>query len=118
MPIMDGMELISEINKIEANPIIIVLATNNESKLLQKLINLDINYFLNKPVEKASLINKGHGVFVGRPLSEVSVKIIKDVPEKLILLYTSSSKKTNSSGRSINIDGLLIDPDYSSEAKI
>ena len=56
MPIIDGMELISEINKIEANPIIIVLSAHNESKLLQKLINLDINYFLNKPVEKASLI--------------------------------------------------------------
>ncbi|MCO4753031.1 MAG: AMP-binding protein [Bacteriovoracaceae bacterium] len=28
--------------------------------------------------EKASQINKGHGVYVGRPLSSVSVKIIKD----------------------------------------
>ena len=56
MPIMDGMELITQINTLEDNPMIIVLSAHNESKLLQRLINLDINNFLNKPAEKESLI--------------------------------------------------------------
>jgi len=56
MPIMDGIELISQINKLQDNPIIIVLSAHNESRLLQTLINLEINNFLNKPVEKDRLI--------------------------------------------------------------
>ncbi|MEA2100482.1 MAG: response regulator, partial [Campylobacterota bacterium] len=56
MPIMDGVELITQINKIQDNPVIIVLSAHNESRLLQKLINIEVNNFLNKPVEKDSLI--------------------------------------------------------------
>jgi YesN/AraC family two-component response regulator len=53
---MDGIELISHINKLCNNPIIIVLSAHNESKLLQKLINIEVNNFLNKPVDKGALI--------------------------------------------------------------
>jgi len=56
MPIMDGIELITHINKLQDNPIIIVLSAHNESRLLQRLINLGVNNFLNKPVEKEALI--------------------------------------------------------------
>lgn len=56
MPIMSGIELIVQINKLQNNPIIIVLSAHDESKLLQKLIDLEINNFLNKPVEKEALI--------------------------------------------------------------
>lgn len=56
MPIMSGIELIAQINKLQNNPIIIVLSAHDESKLLQKLIDLEINNFLNKPVEKEALI--------------------------------------------------------------
>ena len=56
MPIMGGMELITRINESKEEPIIIVLSAHDESKLLQTLINLGINNFLNKPLEKEALI--------------------------------------------------------------
>ena len=56
MPIMDGIELISAINKLEPNPTIIVLSAHDESRLLKTLINMEVNNFINKPVEKDALI--------------------------------------------------------------
>jgi len=56
MPIMGGMELITKINEKDTNAMIIVLSAHNESKLLIKLINMEVNYFLTKPVEKDALI--------------------------------------------------------------
>lgn len=80
MPIMDGMKLISEINKIDNNPIIIVLSAHNESRLLQKLINLNINYFLNKPAEKTSLIKmlfRGCSIIYDKKLIRTCTKNLK-----------------------------------------
>jgi len=59
MPIMDGTELIQNINKqTDKNTAsIIVLSAHNESRLLVKLINLEINNFLNKPLDKQLMIN-------------------------------------------------------------
>ena len=56
MPIMKGTELISCIHEMDDDPVIIVLSAHNESRLLQTLINMDVNNFLNKPVEKTSLM--------------------------------------------------------------
>ncbi|MEA1955374.1 MAG: response regulator [Campylobacterota bacterium] len=56
MPIMDGVELIKEINKLADNPIITVLSAHDDSELLVKLINLEVNNFLNKPSSKEKLI--------------------------------------------------------------
>lgn len=58
MPIMSGIELIQSIHKFTSKePIIIVLSAHNESKLLTNLINMGINNFINKPLDKAFLIN-------------------------------------------------------------
>ena len=58
MPIMNGSELIQSIHKHTDNdPSIIVLSAHNESKLLTNLINLGIDNFLNKPLDKQLLIN-------------------------------------------------------------
>ena len=56
MPIMDGVEFIANMNKLENNPITIVLSAHDESLLLKTLINMEVNTFLNKPVEKNALI--------------------------------------------------------------
>jgi len=60
MPIMNGVELITQINKINSNPIIIVLSAHDESELLISLINLELNSFINKPVEKEILVRVLH----------------------------------------------------------
>ncbi|MEA1981995.1 MAG: response regulator [Campylobacterota bacterium] len=58
MPIMSGTELIHNIQKLsDEDEYIIVLSAHNESKLLTKLINLGINNFLNKPLDKQLMIN-------------------------------------------------------------
>jgi len=58
MPIMSGTELIENIQEYtDKLPVIIVLSAHNESKLLSSLINLGIDGFLNKPLEKQFLID-------------------------------------------------------------
>lgn len=58
MPIMGGIELIESIfHYTEQEPKIVVLSAHDESKLLQKLINMGVNNFLNKPVDKQMMIN-------------------------------------------------------------
>ena len=58
MPIMNGIELVRSIHKYQNKiPAIIVLSAHNESRLLTTLIDLGIDGFLNKPVDKQKLIN-------------------------------------------------------------
>ena len=57
MPIMDGVELIKSIQKVDNQAIIIVLSGHNESELLIELINIGIGNFLTKPVDKQLMIN-------------------------------------------------------------
>jgi len=81
MPIMDGVELINMINKLQDNPIIIVLSAHNESRLLQKLINLEVNNFLNKPVEKEPLIKilyKNCSIVNNKKLLRSYSKVLED----------------------------------------
>lgn len=58
MSIMGGIELIESIHRYtEKEPKIIVLSVHNESKLLSKLINMGVDNFLNKPVDKQIMID-------------------------------------------------------------
>lgn len=76
MPIMSGTELIQNVQKYtDKKPIIVVLSAHNESRLLTGLINLGINFFLNKPLDKTLLTNTLYK----------SCKIINDA--KLLLEY-------------------------------
>ena len=83
MPIMDGVELISAINKLESNPTIIVLSAHDESRLLKTLINMEVNNFLNKPVEKDALIR----------ILYKNCSILND--KKMIKEYASSLEQEN-----------------------
>ena len=57
MPVMNGTELIQSIQKYtDQEPLIVVLSAHNESKLLTNLINLEISYFINKPLDKQLMI--------------------------------------------------------------
>ena len=63
MPIMSGMELIQRIrNHTDKTPMIVVLSAHNESRLLTSLINMGIDQFLNKPLDKQLMINALHKV--------------------------------------------------------
>ncbi|MEA3229015.1 MAG: response regulator [Campylobacterota bacterium] len=76
MPIMDGVELINNIYKYEQeNTMVVVLSAHNESRLLSTLINLGVDSFLNKPLDKQRMINSLYKV----------CKIVND--RKLLIEY-------------------------------
>lgn len=50
MPRMDGLELISEIRKIDVNQPIIVSSAHNESDILVELLNDGVSGFILKPI--------------------------------------------------------------------
>lgn len=82
MPIMSGIELIDSISRYtDKEPIIIVLSAHNESKLLQNLINMGVNNYLNKPVDKQMMIR----------LLYKAAQAISD--EKLLVEYRSKLEK-------------------------
>ena len=57
MPHMSGVELIEAINKSAKMEVpSIVLTAHNEASMLQKLIDLNIDKFLNKPVNKDKMV--------------------------------------------------------------
>jgi len=58
MPIMNGIELIQSIHTYGNNqPMILVASAHNEPRLLTTLINMGIDQFLNKPIDKQYMIN-------------------------------------------------------------
>jgi len=83
MPIMDGIELIAAINKLDSNPAIIVLSAHDESRLLKTLINMEVNNFLNKPVEKDALTK----------ILYKNCSILSD--KKMMKLYAASLEQEN-----------------------
>jgi len=56
MPIMDGVELIKEIHKINIEQNIIVISAYNDSKRLIELINIGISDFILKPLSPSQLM--------------------------------------------------------------
>ena len=58
MPIMNGIELINEVKKLQQDELqIIVLSAHNEVRLLTNLINIGVDGFLNKPLNKEKMID-------------------------------------------------------------
>ena len=58
MPVMNGVELIESVQKeLKQDPMIIVLSAHNDSEMLTELINLGIDQFINKPLDKQIMIN-------------------------------------------------------------
>ena len=60
MPIMDGEQLITQIESINVNQVIIVVSAYNESSRLIKLIQSGITNFVLKPVDANQLISMLH----------------------------------------------------------
>lgn len=57
MPIMDGIEMIERIYKINSSQPVIVVSAYNDSQRLLKLIELGISHFLLKPVDPKKMID-------------------------------------------------------------
>ncbi len=51
MPKMDGIELSTKIREIHPNQCIIIVSAYNDSNYLLKFINMNIRYFMQKPIE-------------------------------------------------------------------
>ncbi len=58
MPVMGGFEMIEELKKIKAQQKIIVLSAHNDSENLQKMIELNIDGFVAKPIHKEQLFQE------------------------------------------------------------
>jgi len=57
MPFMSGIELIQAIQKIDESAKIIVFTAFNDSRILSKLINLNITQYIQKPLDRVQLIS-------------------------------------------------------------
>ena len=58
MPVMDGLEMVEKIQKIEPNQKVIILSAYSEFEYLTKLSKLDIVCFLTKPVNMKKMFQK------------------------------------------------------------
>ncbi|QTA77958.1 Two component system response regulator [Desulfonema limicola] len=60
MPVMDGEEVIQNIHKKKHNSFISVLSSNFQKPVRERMLNLGVNLFIEKPVtnEKAEMIIK------------------------------------------------------------
>jgi YesN/AraC family two-component response regulator len=58
MPVMDGLEMVEKIQKIEPSQTVIVLSAYAEIEYLTKLSKLNILSFLTKPVDMRRLLEK------------------------------------------------------------
>jgi YesN/AraC family two-component response regulator len=89
MPIMDGVTLIKEIRSKELDIPIIVLTAHNESNLLIELINLEVDKYINKPIEKNMMIS----VFYKVCRAIVNEKLVREQEEKIRDAYEESEKR-------------------------
>lgn len=56
MPNMNGIEMSKKIRKINSEQIILVISAENDSKNLLELINLNIDYFISKPIRSEQIL--------------------------------------------------------------
>ena len=56
MPKMDGIELSSKIRELNPNQCIIIVSAYNDPEYLLKFINMNIRYFMQKPVEVDNML--------------------------------------------------------------
>lgn len=57
MPLMDGIELIKAVHKINIDQSVIVISAYNDSPRLIELINIGITHFIMKPLSSTQLMN-------------------------------------------------------------
>jgi len=76
MPVMDGIEMAKEIKKINPNAYIIFITAFTDTEYLKESVNLNIEGYLTKPIDRKLLINKLNFL----------AKVIKNEREKKELL--------------------------------
>ncbi len=78
MPVMDGLEMIEEIRKVDQNVRIVILSAYGETEYFMDAIKIGVNSFLLKPVETKKLIalveELAKGVLLERELIEQELK--------------------------------------------
>ena len=79
MPVMGGIELSKNIKQINNSQVILIISAYNESNILQDLINIGVNYFINKPVKFDELINILDQINKNFSRSEVKQKQVDEV---------------------------------------
>lgn len=57
MPVMNGLELIKRIRKINPSQLIVVTSAHNEADYLCNLIALGVDFYLMKPFENEAIVN-------------------------------------------------------------
>ena len=55
MPVMDGLEMIREIRKVDSTTPIVLLTAHNSEEYLMELINLHVQHFILKPINAKNL---------------------------------------------------------------
>ncbi|MDF1879281.1 response regulator, partial [Sulfurimonas sp. SAG-AH-194-C20] len=106
MPVLNGVELVKNINEITDNPNIIVLSAHNESELLMDLINLGITSFINKPVEKDILIKilyKSCSIINDKRLIEIYEHQLEEENEAILRKNRILEQKLNQLASKTNI---------------
>jgi response regulator of citrate/malate metabolism len=83
MPILNGIDMITQIKEIDIEQVVIVTSAHDESEYLMKLIDIGVDNFILKPVELQKLINTLYK----------SCKIISD--KKLLTLYRDKLEESN-----------------------
>lgn len=62
MPIMNGIEMIEQINELYPSLPILVTSAHNESEYLMKLINLNVDNFITKPLQSEQIFRVLHRI--------------------------------------------------------
>lgn len=57
MPVMNGLELIKQIRKINPSQLIVVTSAHNEADYLSNLIALGVDFYLMKPFENDAIVS-------------------------------------------------------------
>ncbi len=132
MPHMDGVELVKEIKEINANQAIIITSAYDDSSYLLDFINLNVNKFINKPINLNSLLDTVY--FVSKDIvntkmvevyrkdlesTNVELKLKNDELQSLVRILDSKiaqiSKDQTIVAKDINFDELSISLEHLDE---
>ncbi|MCV6607838.1 MAG: response regulator [Campylobacterales bacterium] len=91
MPVLSGTEMVEKIKKVDNEQIIIALSGESDAKEIIKLIDLDIDFFIAKPIEKEVLEHKVaraiRSFAVNRLDDDYSEKLYNKMKEKELKLF-------------------------------
>lgn len=93
MPNMDGVTMISHIKEINPSARIIVTSAQNDAHKLLSLINLGIDRFLTKPLQKALLIEGLYVVCSSIVNAQLTKQYQQELEQKIRILNTKLKKE-------------------------